>query len=267
MIAAASSSEPFVLLGSSRRQQLTQALLQAFQSWRQQWGGNAHTPVVVDCADSLTRKAVAPGGRMFAFGADAAGGPQLLLAIPMDMQYELLGVMAPRSPLDHAEIAGAAITEALQALCLRLSEPAAAERPSVHAYQGDKLAQAWSRYGCTVTFKTAADRVLLSARLSPQLLLAMLPSAGAKSAEPVATRRSAIGEEAVDVHAWLGEAEVTLADLTTLRVGDVILLQASVNGAGYLALPDGRQLASIRLGRVADRRAVNVIGKAVTASR
>ena len=262
MSMAGTHCEPFMLLGSSRRQQLTQSLLQTFQAWRQQWGGNAHTPFVVDCADSLTRRAAMPGGRTIAFGADAVDGPLLVIAIPMDMQHELLGVTAPRSPLDGGEIASAVITEAVQALCLRLSEPAAAERMSVHAYQADKLAQAWGRYGCTVTLKTAADRVLLSARLSPQLLLAMLPTPGNKSTEPVASRRSAIGEEVVDVHAWLGEAEVTLADLTTLQIGDVILLQASVNGAGYLALPDGRQLASIRLGRVAEQRAVNVVGKA-----
>lgn len=268
MSVAASTCEPFVLLGSSRRQQLTQSLLQTLQSWRQQWGGNGHAAFVVDCADSLTRRAAVPGGRCIAFGADGAGGPLLSIVIPADGQYELLGVPAPRSPLEGGgEIASSVITEALQALCLRMSEAAAAERLSVHAYQGDKLAQAWGRYGCTVTLKTAADRVLLSARLSPQLLLAMLPAPVVKSAEPVASRRSAIGEEVVGVHAWLGEAEVTLADLTTLRVGDVILLEASVNGVGYLALPDGRQLASIRLGRAADRRAVNVVGKAGAAGR
>lgn len=264
MSATTDSSEPIVLLGANRRQQLTQSLLQMVRSWRQQWGGGAHTPLVVDCADSLTRKAVAPGGRLIAFGADAAGGPLLLIAIPADAQHELLGVAAPRSPDGGGEIANAVIAEALQALCLQLSEPAAMERSSVHAYQGDKLAQAWSRYGCTVTVKTAAERVLFSMRLSPQLLLAMLPAQAAKPADPVASRRSAIGEEVVDVHAWLGEAEVTLTDLATLRVGDVILLQASVNGAGYLALPDGRQLAAIRLGRVGERRAVNVVGKTAT---
>ncbi len=259
MSAATGTCEPIMLLGSNRRQQLTQSLLQTLQSWRQQWGGNAHLPLVVDCADSLTRKAVAPGGRTIAFGADAADVPLLLIAIPADVQYELLGVAG------GGEIANAAVTEALQALCLQLSEPAATARASVRAYQSDKLAQAWSRYGCTMTIKTAADRVLLSARLSPQLLLAMLPASTTKSADPIASRRSAIGEEVVDVHAWLGEAEVTLSDLATLRVGDVIVLQASVNGAGYLALPDGRQLAPIRVGRVAERRAVNVVGKTAAA--
>jgi hypothetical protein len=42
----------------------------------------------------------------------------------------------------------------------------------------------------------------------------------------------------------------------------VILLDANVTGAGYLSLPDGRQLAQIRLGSAAGRRAVSVVGKA-----
>lgn len=260
---SAAACEPIVLLGSSRRQQLTQVLLKTLRAWRQQWGSNSHASLVVDCGDSVTRRTALPGGRLVAFGADGVDGPLLMIAIPADVQHELLGVTTPRSPLDGGgEIAGVVLKEALQALCVRMSEPVAAERPSVHAYQGDKLAHAWGRNACTVTVKTAADRVLLWARLSPQLLLAMLPAPVSKSAEPVESRRSAIGDEVVDVHAWLGSAEVTLADLTTLQVGDVILLEANVNGAGYLALSDGRQLGAIRLGRVAEQRAVTVLSKA-----
>lgn len=260
---AALPCEPIVLLGASRRQQLTQVLLKSFQSWRQQWGGSGHAAVVIEPAECFTRRAPLPGGRLIAFGADGADGPALLVAIPADQQHELLGVTAPHG----AEIASSVLTESLQALCSRMSECVAAERIGVRAYHGDRLANAWSRNGCTVTFKTAADRALLWARVSPQLLLAMLPVSSTKSTDSLASRRSAIGEEVVDVHAWLGEAEVTLSDLTTLQVGDVVLLQASVNGAGYLALPDGRQLASIRLGRAGGQRAVNVIGKAGATSR
>jgi flagellar motor switch protein FliM len=64
------------------------------------------------------------------------------------------------------------------------------------------------------------------------------------------------------VQAWLGDADVALSDLAKLQVGDVILLEANVTDGGYLALPDGRQLAQIRLGSASGRRAVSVVGKA-----
>jgi flagellar motor switch protein FliM len=55
--------------------------------------------------------------------------------------------------------------------------------------------------------------------------------------------------------------EVSLSELANLQVGDVILLEANLSGAGHLALSDGRQLAQIRLGSAAGHRAVSVIGK------
>lgn len=262
MSVAASQYEPIVLLGASRRQQLTQSLSQGLQAWRQQWSGGSHVAVHIEPAESFTRKAHLPGGRLQAFVAETAGEPLLVMAASIDMQHELLGLTASRTAVDGGgEVAHAVVAEAFEALCQRLASIKSAEGISVRSCQGDALAQLWSRNGWTVTFKTAGDRVLMWARLSPRLLLAMLPVQAAKPAEPLASRRSAIGEEIVGVQAWLGEAEVALADLTTLRVGDVILLDASIEGAGHLALSDGRPLAGIRLGSVVGRRAVSVIGK------
>jgi hypothetical protein len=208
----------------------------------------------------LTRKAPLPGGRLLTFGADTAAGPLLTIAAPVDMHYELLGVAAARAAGDvSGDIAHSVVTEALQKLCIHLADPGAAEGINVHSCQGDGLAQRWSCNGWTVTFKTAGERVLLWARLSPRLLLSMLPPQTAKPVEPLNSRRSAIGEEVVGVQAWLGEAEVQLADLATLRVGDVILLNTSVEGAGRLTMSDGQQVAGIRLGSVVGRRAVSVI--------
>lgn len=262
MSAGVSHCEPILLLGSSRLKQLTQSLLQSLHAWRKQWSGSSQATLTIESAEGLTRKAPLPGGRLLTFCADAASGPLLVIAVPVDMQYELLGLTAPRAAVDGGgDIANAVVTEALQALCLRLADASSAEGITVHPCHGDGLAQRWSRHGWTVTFKTAGDRVLLWARLSPQLLHAMLPTQAPKPVESLISRRNAIGEEVVSVQAWLGEAEVQLTDLATLRVGDVILLDTSVEGAGRLTLADGRQVAGIRLGSVVGRRAVSVIGR------
>lgn len=260
MSSAASHCEPLVLLGASRRQQLADSLLQTLQGWRKQWSGSSHVTLTIDSAESLTRKAPLPGGRLLTFGADTSAGPLLTIAVPVDLHHELLGVAASRASVDGSgDIASLVVAEALQALCVRLASPSAAEGISAHSCHSDGLAQRWSCNGWSVTVKAAGDRVLMWARFSARLLLATLPAQPAKSAEPLSSRRSAIGEEVVDVHAWLGEAEVQLADLATLRVGDVILLDASVEGAGRLTLSGGQQIAGIRLGSVLGQRAVSAV--------
>lgn len=256
------SCQPVVLLGASRRQRLVHLLAQAVEEWRQQWTGGAHVAVEVEVADALCRRPALSAGRALAFSAGAGDDRLLAISVPMEAQHELLGIPAPRSTVEGgSETASAVVAEALRALCLRLTRAKAVTGVNVTSLAADKLSQAWGQYGLTVTVKSPGERVLLRARLFPELLVAMLPSQAVKAAESLASRRSAIGVETVGVHAWLGEAEVSLGELANLQVGDVILLEASLSGAGRLALPDGRELAQIRLGSAAGSRAISVVGK------
>lgn len=250
-----------VLIGASRRQRLADTIKQAIEEWRRQWSANSDVAFEVDVAEALCRRPALSGGRAVTFGANAAD--QLLaLAVPSESQHELLGLTVPRITADSGETANAVVTEALRDLCSRLARSDSSDALHVTTLQGERLAQVWARYGLSVTVRIGADRVLMRARLFPSLLLAMLPSAGIKPSEPLMSRRSAIGTEAVPVLAWLGEADVALSDLAKLQINDVILLDANVTDGGYLALPDGRQLAQIRLGSESGRRAVSVVGKA-----
>lgn len=260
------SCEPMMLLGASRRQRLVQSLQQVLEEWRQQWSGGSHVALEIDVAEALCRKPTMSAGSAFAFGAAAGNDRLLAISVPVEAQHELLGVPAPRSIVEGGgETASAVVGEALCALCVRLARAKATTGVNVTPLAAEKMSQAWGQYGLTVTVKGAGERVLLRARLSPELLAAMLPSQAPKTAEPLVSRRSAIGIETVAVNAWLGEAEVSLGELANLQVGDVILLETNLSGAGHLALPDGRELAKIRLGSAAGRRAVSVIGKTAAA--
>lgn len=250
-----------VLIGTSRRQRLADTIKQSIEEWRRQWSANSHVAFEVDVAEALCRRPALGGGRAVTFAANAAD--QLLaLAVPMESQHELLGLTAPRITADSGETANAVLMEALRDLCSRLARSNSSEALNVTTLQAEKVSQVWARYGLSVTVRIGADRVLLRARLFPSLLLAMLPSAGVKPNEPLVSRRSAIGTEAVPVLAWLGDADVALSDLAKLQIDDVILLDANVTDGAYLTLPDGRQLAQIRLGSESGRRAVSVVGKA-----
>lgn len=256
-----SASEPILLLGTSRRERLTQLLQLACQDWRQQWSGGLQGSFEVEIAESLCRRPTLPAGRQLAFGLDGAAGRLLIATVPVDMQCDLLGVPTSRAVAESAsETANAVFAEAMQALCQRIARAKSIEAMTIAPLAGDHLSRAWSAYGLTVTLKLS-DRVLLRLRMFPQLLLAMLPNQGIKPMDPLTSRRSAIGNEKVDVQAWLGEAEVTLGELANLQLGDVILLDTNISGAGLLALPDGRQIAPVRLGSAAGHRAVSVVGK------
>jgi hypothetical protein len=252
--------DSIVLIGASRRQRLADTIKQSIDEWRRQWSASSHVAFEVDVAEALCRRPAFSGSRAVTFGASASD--QLLaLAVPTESQHELLGLSAPRITADSGETANAVLTEALRDLCSRLGRSNSSEPVNVTTLQGEKLSQVWARYGLSVTVRMGTDRVLMRARLFPSLLLAMLPSATVKLSEPLISRRNAIGTEAVPVQAWLGDADVALSDLAKLQIGDVILLEANVTDGGYLALPDGRQLAEIRLGSASGRRAVSVVGK------
>ncbi len=258
--------EPVVLLGTSRRQRLTQLLQQAVEEWRQQWSGGSHSAFEVDVAEALCRRPTMTAGRTLAFSAAVGDERLLAITVPVEAQHELLGVPAPRTVVEGgSETAIAVVSEALQALCSRLARARATD-VNVTPLPAEKLPQTWSQYGLTVLVKTAGERVLLRARLFPELLQALLPAQPVKPTEQLVSRKNAIGVETVPVQAWLGQAEVSLSELASLQVGDVILLDANVSGAGHLALPDGRELAQIRLGSAAGKRAVSVVGKTAGSS-
>ena len=252
---------PVVLLGTSRRQRLTQLLKQAVEEWRQQWSGDTHSAFEVDVAEALCRRPAMNAGRTLAFSAAAGEERLLALAVPTEAQHELLGIPAPRTVVEGGgETATAVVSDALHTLCSRLAR-AKAKDVKVASLPAEKLPQTWGQYGLTVLVKTVGERVLLRARLFPELLQTLLPPSAVKPTDPLISRRDAIGIEPVPVQAWLGQAEVSLGELASLQIGDVILLEASVSAAGHLALPDGRELAQIRLGSAAGKRAVSVIGK------
>jgi flagellar motor switch/type III secretory pathway protein FliN len=251
-----------MLLGTSRRERLTQLLQHTCGDWRQQWSGGLQGSFEVEIAESLCRRPTLPAGRQLAFGLEGAAGRLLIATVPVEMQCDLLGVPTSRTVAEStSDTANAVFAEAMQALCQRIARAKSTEAMTIAPLAGDNLARAWSAYGLTITLKLSADRVLLRLRMFPQLLLAMLPSQGIKPMDPLTSRRSAIGNEKVDVQAWLGEAEVTLGELANLQLGDVILLDTNISGAGHLALPDGRQIAPVRLGSAAGHRAVSVVGK------
>jgi hypothetical protein len=95
--------------------------------------------------------------------------------------------------------------------------------------------------------------------ISPEFVQQLSPATAAKFATAVDKRRTAIGEESVRVEAILGEADISVGELASLAVNDVIVLRSAMSRPAHLATPDGRQVANASLGRVGNKRAVVIV--------
>jgi len=66
----------------------------------------------------------------------------------------------------------------------------------------------------------------------------------------LATRRTAIVDESVRVEAVLGDATVSVGDLASLAVNDVVVLSGELSQPSHLITGDGRRVADFSLGRL-----------------
>jgi flagellar motor switch protein FliM len=71
-------------------------------------------------------------------------------------------------------------------------------------------------------------------------------------------RRTAIGNELIHLQAVLGEAQVSVGELASLAVNDVIVLTDVPSNLSHLITHQGRHVANVALGRVGAKRAVMI---------
>lgn len=102
------------------------------------------------------------------------------------------------------------------------------------------------------------QRLILSGAVVDGLVLphrAVLPVAG----EALTPRQSAIGNTKAAVELSLGEAELSLAEIVGMRVGDVIALNLHHSEPLTVATTGGKHLFRGHLGRQADNKAIQAI--------
>lgn len=100
----------------------------------------------------------------------------------------------------------------------------------------------------------------IAMRLSPHLVEALVPYQRTEKQIPVDKRRAAIGNEKLTLEAVLGNAFVSVGELTSLAIDDVIVLSDDHSHANYLVTASGRRVANFSLGRSGSARAVRITG-------
>lgn len=255
--------EPYLLLGTARREQIEKSLRQAVDEWRKQWGSGASSAVSIEIAPVFSRPSSASSGpRQHSFEATSATRGSLLLAVfAAEAPAELLGIASSRVTSDGpGEVANAVLRKAMHALCVQIGRAARIDDLSVTVCSAERTQrEPLSSRTLQVIIRSSPDRPAVRLQLFASFVAALLPSSRPKSSEPLASRRNAISMQTLALQAVLGESEVALAELARLQVGDVILLDTLVSGTAQLSLPDGRLLAQARLGSSDGRRAVSVM--------
>jgi hypothetical protein len=248
---------PYLLLGEARTALLRERLLRGVQTWQQHWF--AHTATL----DLVTQSAVDPpwpGALRTVFGV--AQQPLLHIDATTEFVARSLCLQAMSAPGGSSGMAAALARslqlEMLEHLGQRLLELAGVQATPLPAADDDEPiarpidTRRW--WYATFTQLHSFERLMLL--IHPTIVAGLAPLPRAPTPGPLAPRHAAIGAEAVGVEAWLGEVQLTLRDFTTLRPGDVLVLEDAQ--CAYLTAHDRERIATLHPGRQSEQRAVRI---------
>ena len=112
--------------------------------------------------------------------------------------------------------------------------------------------------GVRIALRAAELRFVVSAAAVGALLARVAVAPVARPAA-LAPRATAIGEARVGLQAVLAPAEIGLADLVSMRAGDVLMFPHPLASPVFVQTRDGRQVGRAQLGSAAGRRAAQFV--------
>lgn len=251
-----SSAIPYLLLGQARAAALRGRLVHALQAWQHHWFTHAA------CLDLAIEPADDPpwaGTLAVMFVAEQQ--PLLHIGASAEFVARLLGLQAMSAPAapggSDAQLARSLQLEMLQHLGATLLELAGVPAARLPAAEDDAVeppvdTRRW--WYANFTQPHSFERLVLL--IHPSLVTALTPAPKAAPAAAFASRRAAVGSETMSVEALLGQVQLTLRDFTTLRIGDVLVLDH--DQAAYLTAHDGARIATLQPGRRSAQRAVRI---------
>jgi len=264
MIRSADTAIPIMMLGDTRRRVLADHVRAGVERWRRSWAEdpNSRISVEISAGESFTGRWSSQSG----FQAKSAQGMTLYLYVAARCLPAIAGLRPLLSdgvdrPVEPASLAGHLQDEALRQLARELLGTARAEMASFERIPLGIRHGALARHAlASITLGEA--EATFSVALDPHLLAALLPpQATCKQGERIESRRVAVVEQSVAVEAVLGQTDVSILDLTQLRVGDVIVMDELLSDSGSFQVEGGGRVGRISIGRIDGRRAVQFKGK------
>lgn len=261
------ATSAILVLGDTRREALLTHIRTMLQKWAERWGA----------ADVVAQAQLTLFYRNESAGDEVQGGATLAIARAAEHDSDLtVGVRCHASIIDailrlpkdastfdstlREDSIGAGLHEALVSSLLeccvadvenvkwriepmvRGAAPQSAESKG-HWYVGANF------FGRT----TPELLIKLSSNVVARLLPHGAPAGG------LAKRGSAIATEKIRLQAILGETSVSIGDLASLSVDDVLVIDSNAASAGYLVNAGGARVATVALGRSGTKRAVQIM--------
>jgi hypothetical protein len=258
---------PILVLGEARRRALTLRLTNSVKGWLQTWGANGiEREITVDLAKCGESSRVIVGTEVSPSIRGSIAGVESLAVTAGNIFSALInfprrGVMPQIG--SESKIAASIQEDVLRSLAdaivadLRLTAWAVESVCLDSARQGAVRRQHERWWTASVGWGT--EQCVLEIAFSPALLCQLAPLTAKANIVKVEKRRAAIGEESVSLEAILGEATVSLGELASLAVNDVIVLRDDPAHPSYLATRMGIRVANVSIGRVGDKRAAMIV--------
>jgi flagellar motor switch/type III secretory pathway protein FliN len=250
---------PYLLLGSTQRKALHDALTARLTQWRERWSTSSTTISVHIPETAAHGWAQLPAGNAW-FSAVADDVPLVEAHLSPNFLSTLLGAESTAQEFGAVahDVASQLRSEVLRSLCSILLNGMGMqlldfdEEPGT---QAGRLAVARAERALPVTVTFGSGKSAWTIILHPRVVEFLLPRRKS-STERVERRRSAIGAERLRVEALLGEVEVSLAELASLTHGDVLVLDKALAEPAQLITELGINVTSVVLGAAEGRRAV-----------
>jgi Type III flagellar switch regulator (C-ring) FliN C-term len=244
---------PYLLLGEERTALLRARLLHAMQAWQQHWFAR------VAPLDLTIEPAVASPGMSSLSVVFAASQPVLHIGASEEFVARSLGLQAMSAPGGssgmQAVLARSLQLEMLQHLGQIVLQPSGVQASFLPTEAEDFELCIDTLRWWYAGFSQPHSFERLAMLIHPMIVAGLLPLQQSVLAA-LNSRRAAIGSEVVEVEAWLGEVRLSLRDFTTLRVGDVLVLED--DQSGYLTGHDRGRIATLQPGRQQQQRAVRI---------
>lgn len=253
------TARPYRLLGASDRAAIQAALTEPLAAWGRTWLGE-------DSALRLELGADLPADQDADWQVQGAG-PNLWLAWEQSLWHDsvLSDAMFPLGGDDQGSAIPGPLTEAvllacrtdlLQQIWTKVGETGApAMKNGLHGVNlGPGSGCAFARIvGNGLELSLAFGGALLESLAAPQR-----PAVKKPALQP---RQAGLGVATLRLEVMLGDAEISLVELSSLSVGDVIALDSATRDPLSVHVVGGSRAFQAHLGRNAERKVVQVSGK------
>lgn len=245
---------PYRVLGDAALLRIGQTLQDIVTRWAAQFFGDSSSDagISVEASDADSHSTVSNS-----YVVTAVDSPLVQILLPAETLPRILSV--PVEFREHRGIESAASLvdrlqiDLLSSLAAKITEVASVTEWSLKRGPEMKCPRSvWFQ----VDF--GENRNAMRLQLSPVVIDNLCPAPESVGQGAGRSRLTAISDSVVDLEIRLGESQIDLADFTTLAVGNVLVVDSSLQDLCEVYGSDGKRIGSARLGQSDGKRSIKM---------